>query len=396
MNHLHLFENFPDPSLHELYTGVKGSAHQTKRVRKLKAARQMLDRGVPAEQVRQQTGWFKGKYDEEWRFEITDAALGFRALCYNDKFDREGVRFKSSGETTTLTTPLVNLLSKTTLLREYPQLRGLPVHISSEKNENHGYYHAGERALYLFHIDLSAYPALVAQMRQEPDSPATQQAKTAPLFAFSWREENLLLHELQHAIQHIEGFYGGSTPEHFAEREEHAGVVEVRRTIFAAHPDLEAAWNKVRQWQARGGEGFGYRQALTRFEELDQRYGLTAAVDAHNQQQDAHGVAKRKVPTQVQYQQTAGEIEARDVQSRRALNNQRGAYALLDLMGKVRYASDEEEDVATAQAEFVARKYPGAAEWTIVTGHKSQYATPYDPAGIEPHRAIYPKNGKIG
>ena len=379
---------FDDP-LSELYAGATGAAQPKKRKRRFETARELERRGTDMDAIRRQTGWFKSQYDGAWRFELTDKALRCVPICYNDKFDKD-VRFKTVGAATTVTTTLGTFLSGTSLFQEYPQLRAMPLTFSSEMGTNAGGYDPERKEITLNQVDLSRYVELLKQMRAAPSSPATKQAKQAPLFQLDFDFENAVLHEVQHAIQDIEGFYDGSQESSFEPQEEFDGLVDFKRTFFRQHPDLETAWNKVRQLKGMGQQGYGYRSALSAYQELDQRYGYTQALAAA---QDSSGGKRRTITAKSQYDRTAGEIEARDVEKRRPFDNKDGAFVLVDETGKVRYKCNDRAEAEETLAAAIEKGVPNAASWTLTT-RKSREVKPYGFDNIEPHRAVYRKNGK--
>jgi predicted RNA methylase len=128
----------------------------------LAAARAYAEEGIPMEEIRKVTGWFRAK-DGKWRFEISDAESTFRPGY------RKG---KTVGE----------VLDHPTLFDNYPGLADIGIVWRSDLPANVlGGYSEGEHA---FHLNGN-------RTLQEIHS--------------------TLLHELQHGVQVIEGFARGGS-----------------------------------------------------------------------------------------------------------------------------------------------------------------------------------------
>lgn len=146
-----------------------GQQAQTADRMSLDTARQRIEAGEDAETVRQETGWHRGA-DGKWRFEISDAdaRLG-RAFMEQtlDKDDIQNVR-------------LPGVLWHNALYAAYPGLRDIRVNWKRSDNER-GTYLPADRT-----INIEA-PTLKETL-------------------------SILLHEVQHGIQRIEGFATGGSP----------------------------------------------------------------------------------------------------------------------------------------------------------------------------------------
>lgn len=190
---------------------------------KLEEARRMIDRGVSAERVRQETGWFTG-HDGKWRFEISDEAAAWahepedsqyrsRWVEARRSFTESASRGESAADWRAANpeyaellrdgrTPEFNIddavagdsfalsdvLDHPRLFAAYPMLRGYNVSFVERAGPTRGTFYPSRRS-----IDL-----------------AVREDKDAML--------STLLHEVQHAIQHIEGFAtGGSADQSFTD-----------------------------------------------------------------------------------------------------------------------------------------------------------------------------------
>ena len=148
-----LYANGKDVSLNS-FAGEKAI---TANVGKLDQAKAMLENGADEVEIWQKTGWFKDK-DEAWKFEIGDSKA------------RLNPNFKSGGR-------LGELLEHEELFKAYPELKDISVKkINDEGGEKLGYYDPNKKEIAINNIG----------------------------------DKSTLMHEVQHAIQEIEGFAKGS------------------------------------------------------------------------------------------------------------------------------------------------------------------------------------------
>lgn len=176
------------------------------RTNNLMTAKQMYFGGKDAKTVRLATGWERGA-DGKWRYEIPDIQLkedAFRVIDEakqaqdaeedllwqrNDLSDDEfiaGVQsIAKKYEDTTLVTKLEDVVEAPELFAAYPQLKGLAVEFGHLPKGTGGYYASGSNTIRL--------------------------SRDANILKNSTR--STLAHEIQHAIQEIEGFAKGASPE---------------------------------------------------------------------------------------------------------------------------------------------------------------------------------------
>ena len=148
-----LYANGKDVSLNS-FAGEKAI---TANVGKLDQAKAMLEKGADEVEIWQKTGWFKDK-DGAWKFEIGDSKA------------RLNPNFKSGGR-------LGELLEHEELFKAYPELKDVSVKkINDEGGEKLGYYDPNKKEIAINNIG----------------------------------DKSTLMHEVQHAIQEIEGFAKGS------------------------------------------------------------------------------------------------------------------------------------------------------------------------------------------
>jgi len=145
----------------------------------LASAQQRLDAGEDAETVRQDTGWHKGK-DGRWRFEISDEdaklTIGYKGVALG-KLINEG-RYPDA------VMPLADLLEHPALFAAYPALADMRVAFI-KTNPN-----GGQRG---------SFDAANKRITLSDDMAAREALST-------------LLHEIQHGIQNVEGFALGWSP----------------------------------------------------------------------------------------------------------------------------------------------------------------------------------------
>ena len=186
----------------------KGEKAKNIDVRTLEEARRMLENGSSSEEVRIATGWFKG-YDNKWRIEIDDSKM---KVAFNGKYSRdedvrryaelvEKVYFTLTAtdeETNELSlldsklgdkkiepSKLGDMIEHPALFEAYPQLADIDIYFN--ETEKTASYHPGFK-------EISIPKKLKRDMKTF---------------------KSTLIHEIQHAIQDIEGFASGSNIEMF-------------------------------------------------------------------------------------------------------------------------------------------------------------------------------------
>lgn len=297
----------------------------------LDRAQDMERRGVAMENIFRETGWYTGA-DGKWRFEIDDSGMEYSRWGDMNRSDRaEYARFRelegkfidgtiTQEEQTELrqlldqghgpgraeeqqTLRLADFLRHDELYQNYPQLRQAALRFADLPEGTHGSYNTGTNTI-----------TLNNSLRDAP--------------------EDTLVHEIQHAIQSAEGFSGGSSPEYWARREFETGDLVTNRlqqeydqilnglgredrnrytrytelgreleSLSAADPDTEAG----RRYDRLEAE----QDAI--YEELYPNAWFRQLLDLSHRMEDTAGEYRRM------YENTAGEIEARDVTARRQL-----------------------------------------------------------------------------
>lgn len=260
---------------------VGGVNATTADVGRLADAERMEQGGADSETVRRETGWYRG-YDGKWRFEIDDSKM----------------RFINHREESRRTWKLDELIRHGALFAAYPELRDYTVLNFGISDD----------------VEAAFYPGL---NRITLDPRLSRAEKRAAL-----------IHEIQHAIQLIEGFSVGATTDYWrgslktAEEKQ----LELRLRDFAA-PDIffEADMRKLLE-----GTPTAERDAAQMA--LEKHYGeapVREYVDLYNRLRDLR--AEREQDAERAYRNTAGEIEAVDVANRLGLSERQRAETRPDI-----------------------------------------------------------------
>ena len=305
----------------------------------LAKAEQMLETGVDSETVRQETGWYKG-YDGQWRFEISDQDMDFninghftnpdvirhRELEYKFLTEPENITEAEIAEMRSLSNALEGVKKRPSTLGEYlkhdklfeayPELKDIKLSFDKLESGVLGKYKFNQNEIVLSN-----------SIRED-----TEKIKST------------LIHEIQHAIQRIEGFTSGSSPKYW----ETKGIGEAEYESFVENTRREKA-RILRELSAEE------RQDYLRYVETDKQIqeilGMSdtfdsmqedsadalEAIEAENDAlykklfytdwfsklQDIDNVLSEGVSEKLYnefYKNTAGEIEARDTANRLSLN----------------------------------------------------------------------------
>ena len=345
------------------FTGERGAQsldaaeEVTHRMDNLAVAREMEQAGKDAKAVKLATGWERGK-DGKWRYELDDsqvevdlfvASLGsarnpeyLRLRRLNEKYanytlgnsedvftaedEAEFQRLKNSevGRAYAAATengykklrageavPLSDVMYAPELFNAYPQLEYVKVRVGEP-------YNAGADA----EVNIGK-EGIVITVKQ--------------LLAYSDKARSPLLHEVQHVIQHMEGFAQGASPINMPpELVEHFNRERTERYVEAGERlDEVAAENGISRFDALA-EGF---------QATDLRLA-NAITDFRNAQEAMLAGSHFEA-----YRRTAGETEARNVQTRMGMTLEERRNSL----------AEETEDVARAD-QIVLRELMDRAE----------------------------------
>ncbi len=348
--------------------GGRGAANAD--LEALDAAEEMERRDVDAETIRQETGWFRGR-DGKWRFEIDDSGMEYRrdgdanlrresgyqrlaeltdkweasvsggeALTESERAEMDRLEEEYGERVYEEHYLLSDFIEHSELFENYPQLRYTSLVFDELPDGTNGYYNYEDGTIHLSN-------ELIGEPREA------------------------LIHEIQHAIQRYEGFTRGASPEYWAWREYESGDLVGERL----RRDYDSVFNSLSREE---------QNKYTRYRELDRVLNQTllaepgteeaSAYQRYEAEQDAIyeelypnewfkqllDLERRieDVPEEYarMYRNTAGEIEARDAESRRRLTaeerratppdlgDENTVFADDEIPVKARFSVDEDED----------------------------------------------------
>ena len=205
---------------------ISGINSKTADTSTLAIAETMLEQGTDSEIIRQETGWFKG-YDGKWRYEIDDSNIeintkGFftnpDVIRYNElkeKFNDGTINEAEWDEMRSLTaklkgvkmTPdkLSDIVKHSKLFEAYPELKNTKIEFSN-LGDTLGEYYKKQNKIVL-----------------------NENLKTNET-----QLKNTIVHEIQHAVQDIEGFAKGASSKYWHEKtlEKYRNEYSETRTEF--------------------------------------------------------------------------------------------------------------------------------------------------------------------
>ena len=252
----------------------------------LREAQEMQKAGADMESIRQATGWHLGM-EGKWRFEIDDS----------------GMQLRSDAADLSNYTTLGELVDAPELFEAYPQLKDVHLAFADLEDGERGYFSSGDNTIVL-----------------------SEELRGAP--------EDTLVHEIQHAIQDVEGFASGASPEYWARREYASGDLvterlqrEYDRTLnrlsradqnqHIRYMELERELDRLFLSDENSEDGKRYAKLEAEqdalYEALYPNQWFRDLLDLNRRMTDAPAEYRRM------YENTAGEIEARDAAARRRM-----------------------------------------------------------------------------
>ena len=297
-------------------------------------AEQMRSEGKTPEQIRLATGWEVGA-DGKWRFEIPDMKLKDDIYADLDKLDKEvkaeldeqlmskegaeyeaaeaDVRKRRSNAVVKKT--LGDIVDAPELFEAYPKLRYMTVEFGPLDRGVGAYYDPHEKLIRL--------------------------SNEKPLLGLKDKDGiGVLVHEVQHAVQDIEGFTSGASPSAFprageALAKDMSRLFELKRSSENYKKYREAA--QAFEKSVESGEGIdesmrafdaarellGNAEIFAEEQRLTDKWGMDADIQAaiRNASDDADPLFQKISKNDIGYQQrqyhrVAGEVEARNVTRR--------------------------------------------------------------------------------
>ena len=300
----------------------------------LREAQEMQAAGADMESIRKATGWHEGM-DGKWRWEIDDSKMEYhragdalfgrnhpeyaeqqrleQKMLYGELTDTEQARLRALTETwgrerSRLServergnARLEDVLDHEELFRAYPQLRHVRVVFDETPKGVLGSFSAEGNQITI-----------------------SEELRDAP--------QDVLIHEIQHAIQNAEGFAKGSNRQYWEEKLTNGdeiqskGFQEAREKLIQFQLDEanEEVLTLRDQLEKAGELDDGFREYDRIWEEAERR-GLDKKIneyyDLRENYYDQLHKPQRSVPSELYYN-TAGEIEARDAANRRPMSGE--------------------------------------------------------------------------
>nr|DAE39553.1 MAG TPA: cytosine DNA methyltransferase [Caudoviricetes sp.] len=193
-----------------MFVGEKGATEADKaeevstRLDNLSVARRMEEAGKDAKTIKMATGWERGS-DGKWRYETGDAKI-------KDTIELDGKTFKRYDEDMLWTSgKFGDVVDAPELFKAYPELRDVRIETDAVLNDmpSNGEYNPRTNTITIHSDDLKY-------------------------------QNSILNHEIQHAIQHIEGFETGGSAENVRER--------IQQIIDNSSDEVGYARERLREW----------------------------------------------------------------------------------------------------------------------------------------------------
>ena len=193
-----------------MFVGEKGATEADKaeeastRLDNLSVARRMEEAEKDAKAIKMATGWERGS-DGKWRYETGDAKI-------KDTIELDGKTFKRYDEDMLWTSgKFGDVVDAPELFKAYPELRDVRIETDAVLNDmpSNGEYNPRTNTITIHSDDLKY-------------------------------QNSILNHEIQHAIQHIEGFETGGSAENVRER--------IQQVIDNSSDEVGYARERLRGW----------------------------------------------------------------------------------------------------------------------------------------------------
>jgi len=274
--------------------GEKGAANldaaqeATTRLDNLNVAREMEAAGKDPKTIRLATGWEKG-VDGLWRYEVEDGKVNDKH--YSDLIQRKFNEDIKQGLINA--TSLGELYQSASLYEAYPELENVHVVFFEDENSKAlASFNKAENAIYIY-------------------NPLSLQA-------IEGRNSNLI-HEIQHVIQDREGFAKGGNLKQFEASQSLFAELKERLELILQVDELAKKNNTTPKYIV---ENAGYREWEVEY--------LSNYTDSETNWKYVVDIAKDKILTPEQkYKRLAGEVEARNAQTREVFTPQQRRETLL-------------------------------------------------------------------
>lgn len=322
-----------DPNNPNIYYQMVGEKSQTADLNKLSEAKRLHEQGASNEEIRQKTGWFLAK-DEKWRYEISDKDSKINDAGLKE-LEAEGI------------VKLKDLLIDDNLFNAYPNLKNMSV-----TKRFIG------QALALFNgngIVLAEY---------------MHDKKTI---------RSVLKHELQHAIQQIESFAKGGSPEMFS------SIEDLRKDFDFYNRMLQKSNKYLEQAEDLG---WGDNAIIPELSVDDIHYTVKDAKKWKKEAEEKLGELQKEIDNYEtpleKYKKLLGEVEAREVQNR------------LDMTDKQRmsWKNKPVHSIDYLKDQYIAVMQDGSVFYHV-DSNKSKYLVNGDNKVFDTLKDIHEKAGLI-
>jgi hypothetical protein len=280
-----------DNKVREQFLGEKGAENLDKyyvtkdRMDNKSVAEEMEKADKDAAAIKMATGWERGA-DGKWRYEVPD----FELKEPDEWIKKRGAKLKDvvSGE------------YAEKLFAAYPELENVKIKKTVSSNKRGAYIPSDST----IELSLGDYKNALSFLKNVPN-PNSERAK-AYIAKRIDAIEGTLVHEVQHAIQHIEGFAKGGSPSMRLWPEDKSGrILEELDRLLAQISAIKRQQHEYEKEGKSTDELVEKRKALLQeYAELDEKF---------------HNAAPRLGYDG--YRRLAGEVEARNVSNRRSLSD---------------------------------------------------------------------------
>ena len=308
----------------------------------LQTAKQMLEAGKDAADIKLATGWEKGG-DGKWRMEVPDLTVIIkRKLPDGNEYNIDNFAFQDDY--------LENIVNAPELFSAYGQLRR--IRVRSVDLDSLGSYSKQNNTIYLNYNDFINLPTSKQELLLR----------------------SVLIHEVQHAIQHIEGFASGGTL-NTAVNENQDPVLQ--RHIAKANElmkERESLENKLSELEKYPEEN---EKQISSIKHRIERIETLLDTNRLN--------AEMATSPQTTYKRLAGEVEARNAERRQFFTGEEKRNSLFEASEDVAeeskiYLFDNAGDSQMANIEQVNIKFNEEIDRQITgnlpNGYIHQLGTP--------------------
>jgi len=292
-----------DPANPSILNQFAGPNAQTADTHALATAQARITQGDDAETVRRETGWHQG-VDGKWRFEISD----HEAATIGEEGVRELIARRGVDVLAELT--VGDVLHHPALYAAYPAIAKIGFFVAARQSEG------------------TAAGVSLPDGANAAYSPARNEIRVSPDVGFGDRLKTVLLHEIQHGIQEIEGFAAGGSPEDSPSTYSDQVNADLR-TLLEANQTLAEAFDKWAGFQTAMEIGKEFDPVAAEKAEADLQalpegarvIDLWSTLDGLSDPASAGRVMRDR------YLKLAGEVEARNTQVRATLTDEQRASA---------------------------------------------------------------------